>query len=310
MEPLVSIVVPVYNQGQYLDEALQSLLAQTYRNIEIIALDDGSTDATSEVLKKYTGRLYWESQSNIGQSGTLNKGWQMAKGELLSYLSGDDALLPEAIATSVDYLTRNPGAVLSYCDFTLIDPHSRPIRQVTTPDFNFRRMITDVICPPGPGPLFRRSAFEKAGLWDPQYRQMPDYDYWLRLGLQGEFVRIQQVLANFRVHVSSQTFSQASEDRAEEPVRIIQGFFENPAVPVGLQSLRAQALSRAYLVSAQLHVRSGRLGRGLQNIRRAIGLSPGSIVRRGSARMLVNAFVNRIGHRLLWNLKRLGTRSY
>jgi hypothetical protein len=138
---------------------------------------------------------------------------------------------------------------------------------------------------------------------------MPDYDYWLRLGLEGEFVRIPQVLANFRVHESSQTFSQMSEDRAEEPVRIIQGFFENPRVPTDLRSLRAQALSRAYLVSAQLYVRSGQLGRGLRNIQKAIGLSPGSIVREGSARMMVNAFVNRIGHRLLWNLRRLGTRS-
>lgn len=309
MDPLVSIVVPVYNQGQYLDEAVQSLLSQTYRHIEIIALDDGSTDTTPQVLTKYTGRLYWESHPNMGQSRTLNKGWQMAKGGLLSYLSGDDALLPEAIATSVEYLTRNPKNVLTYCDFNLIDPCSRIIRQVTTPDFNFQRMITDVICPPGPGPVFRRSAFQKAGLWDAQYRQMPDYDYWLRLGLEGEFVRIPQVLANFRVHESSQTFSQASEVRAEEPVRIIQGFFENPRVPAALRSLRAQALSRAYLVSAQLHVRSGRLGRGLRNIRQAIGLSPGSIVLEGSARMMVNAFVNRIGHRLLWNLKRFGTHS-
>jgi glycosyltransferase involved in cell wall biosynthesis len=309
MEPLVSIVLPVYNQGQYVDEAIQSLLAQIYRNIEIIALDDGSTDATPQVLAKYTDYLHWESHPNMGQSRTLNKGWQMAKGELLSYLSGDDTLLPEAIATSVDYLTRNPKAVLTYCDFNLIDPHSRPIRQVTTPDFNFQRMITDVICAPGPGPVFRRSAFEKAGLWDVQYRQMPDYDYWLRLGLEGEFARIPRVLANFRVHESSQTFSQASEDRAEEPVRIIQNFFENPRVPADLKRLRAPALSRAYFVSAQLHVRSGRLGRGLRNIRQAIGLSPRSIFREGSARMMVNALINRIGHRLLWNLKGLVSRS-
>lgn len=305
MEPLVSIVVPVYNQGQYLDEALQSLLAQTYRKIEIIVLDDGSSDTTPEVLKKYTGRLHWESQPNMGQSRTLNKGWQMAKGEFLSYLSGDDALLPDAIATSVNYLERNPKAVLTYCDFDLIDPHSRVVRQVTTPDFNFQDMITDVVCPPGPCPVFRREAFEKAGLWDAQFRQMPDYDYWLRLGLQGDFVRIPRVLAKFRVHESSQTFSQASEDRAEEPVRIIQGFFENPTVPDDLRSLRSQALSRAYLVSAQLHVRAGRFRMGLRNIRQAFRLSPGSLVRRGSARMMANAFVNRIGHRLLWNLKRL-----
>lgn len=309
MGPLVSVVVPVYNQGQYLDEAIQSLLAQTYQKIEIIVLDDGSTDTTPDVLRKYTGRLHWESHQNMGQSRTLNKGWQLAKGELLSYLSGDDSLLPEAIATSVDYLARNLRAVLTYCDFNLIDPHSRTIRQVTAPDFNFQRMITDVICPPGPGPVFRRSAFERAGLWDAQYRQMPDYDYWLRLGLEGEFVRIPRVLANFRVHESSQTFSKATEDRAEEPVRIIHGFFENPRVPADIMSLRAQAQSLAYLVSAQLHVRSGRFRRGLRNIRAAIRLSPGSIFRERSVRMMANAFVNRIGHRLLWNLKRLGTHS-
>lgn len=309
MGPLVSVVVPVYNQGPYLEEAIQSLLVQTYQNIEIIVLDDGSTDTTAQVLKKYTGRFHWENHQNMGQSRTLNKGWQMAKGEFLSYLSGDDSLLPEAIATSVNYLMSNPKVVMTYCDFNLIDPDSRIIRQVRTLDFNFQRMVTDVVCPPGPGPVIRRSAFERAGQWDAQYRQMPDYDYWLRLGLEGELVRIPQLLANFRVHESSQTFAQASEDRAEEPVRIIQGFFANPHVPIDLKSLRAHALSRAYLVSAQLHVRSGRLGRGMRNIRLAIGLSPGSIIRKGSARMMVNAFLNRFGHRLLWNFKRLGTHS-
>ena len=309
MEPLVSIVVPVYNQGRYLDQAIESLLAQTYPKIEIFVLDDGSTDTTPQVLKKYTGSIDWESHPNMGQSRTLNKGWQKAKGQLLSYLSGDDTLLPGAIALSVDYLERNKKAVLTYCDFNLIDPNSRIIRQVTTPDFDFRRMITDVISLPGPGAMFRRSAFERAGMWDSQYRQMPDYEYWLRLGLEGEFVRIPQVLANFRVHESSQTFSQMNEDRAEEPVRIIRGFFENPRLPAGLKNLRTKALSHAYLVSAQLHIRSGRLGRGLQNIRQAIALAPCSIIRARCVRMMVNAFVNRIGHRLLWNLRGLASRS-
>lgn len=303
MDPLVSIVVPVYNQGQYLDEALESLFAQTYPHIEIIVLDDGSSDTTPDVLKKYTGRLYWESHQNIGQSRTLNKGWQMAKGEFLSYLSGDDALLPDAIATSVEYLAANPKAVLTYGDFNLIDPDSRFIRRVITPDFDFHRMITDVVCPPGPGPLFRRSAFERAGLWDSRYRQMPDYEYWLRLGLEGEFVRIPRVLANFRVHPSSQTFSQTSDERAEEPVRIIGGFFEHPRLPADLKRLRTKAMSRAYLVSAQLHIRSGRFGSGWRHIRRAVSLSPGSIARAGSVRMMANALVNRIGHRLLWTLR-------
>src|SRR2546427_949305 len=151
MTPLVSVVVPVYNQGRYLEEAIQSVLTQTYRKLEIVVLDDGSTDETSDVLKKYGDRFHWESHPNMGQARTLNKGWQMVKGELLSYLSGDDVLLPDAIQTSVESLMKNPRAVLTHCDFNLIDPSSRVIRRVQTPDFNYQRMLTDVSCPPGPG---------------------------------------------------------------------------------------------------------------------------------------------------------------
>lgn len=308
MTPLVSIVIPAYNQGRYLEEAIQSIMAQAYPDIELIVLDDGSTDETQEVLKRHTGRFHWESHRNMGQAGTLNKGWQMAKGQLLSYLSADDMLLPEAVATSVEYLTANPQAVLTYCDFNLIDPSSRIIRRVKAPDFDYQRMLTDVTCQPGPGVVFRRSAFDAAGLWNTHLRQMPDYEYWLRLGLEGEFLRIPNVLANFRVHESSQTFSQTSEDRAEEPVHIISEFFESLRVPAELKKLRSQALSSAYLVSAQLHVRAGRYAAGLNNFRLALKLNPAHALRRGLVRTFMNAFVNRIGHRVLWNLKALVAR--
>ena len=186
--PLVSIVIPAYNLARYLDEAIESVLNQDYDNIELIALDDGSTDDTRQVLERYQGRFYWESQANIGQANTLNKGWKMSKGEILAYLSADDVLLPSAVSTSVSRLMENPDAVLTYCDFNLIDPDSSYIRRVKTPTFDYRKMLADVICPPGPGAFFTRIGFESAGLWNSSIRQMIDYEYWLRLGLQGQFL--------------------------------------------------------------------------------------------------------------------------
>ena len=307
-KPLVSVVIPAYNHARYVEEAIQSVLSQTYTNIELIVLDDGSTDDTPEILKRYSGRFYWESQPNMGQACTLNKGWQMARGELLSYFSADDVLLPDAISSAVEYLCANPNAVLTYCDFNLIDPSSKPIRKVFTPAFDYKRMLVDVTCPPGPGVVFRRSAFEAVGLWNANLRQMPDYEYWLRLGLEGQFIRIPTVLAGFRVHESSQTFSQTSDERAEEPVRIIAHFFDSARVPAELKKLKDQSLSSAHLVSAQLHVRAGRYRKGLNSFGHALSLYPANIFRLGMARMVLNALLNRMGHRVLWRLKAFARR--
>jgi glycosyltransferase involved in cell wall biosynthesis len=83
--PLVTIITPAYNQGEYLAETLDSMLAQDYPALEYKVLDDGSTDTTPAVLASYTGRVDWERQANMGQSRTLNKGWQAAKGDYLGY---------------------------------------------------------------------------------------------------------------------------------------------------------------------------------------------------------------------------------
>jgi glycosyltransferase involved in cell wall biosynthesis len=188
--PPVSIVIPAYNHAGYLDEAIQSVLAQDYPNIELIVLDDGSSDATPEVLRKYSGRFHWETHHNMGQAATLNKGWKMAKGDILGYLGADDLPLPGCVRAAVEVLEAGPDLVLTYCDFELIDPHSHFIRTVCAEEFDYRKMVADFVCAPGPGVFFRRAAFERAGGWDPSLRQMPDYECWLRLGLVGTFKRI------------------------------------------------------------------------------------------------------------------------
>ena len=302
--PLVSIVIPAYNHGNYLDAAIRSVLEQDYPRVELIVIDDGSTDNSRDVLIKYAGQFHFESQSNSGQVATLNRGWLMSRGEILAYLSADDLLLQGAIRRAVCCLEQNPDAVLTYCDFNLIDPHSAVVRRVATPEFDYLEMATQFVCAPGPGAFFRRSAFERAGCWDPGYQQMLDYEYWLRLGLCGRFVRIPEVLAAYRVHPGSQTFAASSEIRPGEPVTIIERYFDRADIPADVRPFRKQALGNAHLRSAHLNIRVGNYRAGMTELRHAFDLWPANLFTLYSLRLLVNAVFNRAGHRALWVVRR------
>ena len=257
--PLVTIVVPSYNHARHLSAAIDSVLAQNYPRVELIVIDDGSTDDSRAVLERYGGRFRWEVQPNAGQAATLNKGWAQAHGEILSYLSADDRLLPHAVSSAVTHLQSEPHAIMAYGDFNLVDEHGRMIRPVHAPDFSYFDLVVRTVCAPGPGVFFTRRAFEATGGWNAAFRQWPDYEFWLRLGLQGPFVRVPHVLAEFRVHDASQTFARLPFERAEEPVHALSEYYaRSAALPPDIRAAKARALSSAYLASAQLHFRSAR----------------------------------------------------
>lgn len=304
--PLVSVVIPTYNHVSYLKQAVDSVLKQDYPNIELIVLDDGSTDGTRDVLESYGSRIYWESHRNMGQSSTLNKGWSMSKGDILAYLSADDLLLPRAVTRSVECLLSHPEAVLSYCDFNLIDPGSRVVRRVTTPEYSYMEMVTKFICAPSAGAFFWRGPFLKTGGWNVKFHRFPDYDCWLRLGLQGQFVRIPELLAAFRVHDGSQSFSETPVDRAEEALRVISGLYDLPDLPVEVLAVKKQAMGNAHLLVAQLHLRAGRYLMACREMASAARLSPGSLWSVRFLRMFVNGLFNRYVHKILWGFRSHG----
>jgi glycosyltransferase involved in cell wall biosynthesis len=293
--PLVSVVIPAYNHADYLDEAIRSVLDQDYPNVELIVLDDGSTDDTSEVLEKYTGRFYWETQENMGQYATLDKGWRMSEGEVLAYLSADDVLLPNAIGTSVRHLFANPDAVLTYCDYYLIDASSSVIRKVRAPEFDYKEMVAKLICSPGPGAFFLRSAYDATGEWDASLRQIGDYDYWIKLGLRGRFVKIPEMLAALRVHEGSQTFAATDEGKSEEYVRVISDYYETQPVPPDVLAAKDEALSNARIFAARAHLRSKRYLLGLHRLYEGLSLYPKNLSVR-TARILAHGLFNHVRH--------------
>jgi len=281
------------------------VLFQDYSRIELIVLDDGSTDDTKTVLADYAGRFHYESHANMGQARTLNKGWKISKGEVLSYLAADDFLLPGAVRTSVEKLIANPEIVLAYCDFNVVDPKSRVLRRVRAPEFSYRDLAVEIICQPGPGVFFRRDAFERAGFWDGLLRRIPDYEYWLRLGLEGAFARIPKILAAYRVHDRSQSFAPVSASGAEEIVNVMSAYFRGTRLPPEIAQTEPEAMSNAHIMAARQHLHSSRYLAALKHMERAFALYPYAYLRLRTWQLLAKGLLNRIAYKLLWQFKRV-----
>lgn len=292
--PLVSIVTPAYNQAEYLAETIESVLAQDYPNIEYIVMDDGSTDATPEVIKRYKGRITSERHENVGQARTLNRGWAASTGLLIGYLSSDDRLERHAVTRLVQAFAENPNAAVSYGDFALIDTLGRRFRTVRTEEFDLERLTVNLVCQPGAGALFRREVFEQAKGWTEHLRQVPDFEFWLRASNFGQFVHVPEVLADYRVHEGSASFQPTIFERSMEIVGVMESFWAG-------RSGRAIdcSMATAHLIAAKSHLQSGRVVTGASQWIQALKRDPPTALRPEAWQMLFSGLLRRIAYR--WN---------
>lgn len=303
--PLVSIVISSYNYARYLPEAIDSVLAQDYPNVELIVLDDGSTDETRRVLEAYSLDLFYrETQENMGETRTLNKGWRMSRGSILAKLSADDVLLPGAVRSAVEHLRTNPDTVLTYCDFEVLDEDSNVIRRVTAPEVSYRDMVVRFVCPPGPGSFFRRKAFEAVGGWDERFRRLNDQEFYLRLGLRGRFRKIPEVLAGYRLHGGSQSFAEGDERAAQEFLHLISEYYATQEVPPEVMAGKREAFGNAHVQMARAHFVRRRYAKGLAEVAKALRSSPGNVLRPDKARVLLHGLFPRSWYGLFVRLVR------
>lgn len=235
--PLVSIIIPVYNGADYLREAIDSALAQTYPNIEVIVVNDGSTDGgmTEEIALSYGEKIRYFRKENGGVSSALNRGIREMTGEYFSWLSHDDVFYPDKTAVQVACLRDFGGGVILYGDYDLIDQGSqfvgaRRVRQTAPGTIYFALIMEGAVN--GCTVLVPRSCFAEVGVFDEKLRTSQDFDMWFRLAGKYGFRHIAKPLFKSRIHPGQGSLTIASH-LAEQNVLYINALREvagNPAL--------------------------------------------------------------------------------
>lgn len=248
----VTVVTPVYNGAAYIEETLLSVLEQNYPQFEYIVVDDGSTDDTAAIVQKYAGRLTLLSQPNSGESAAVNAGLAAASYDLTCIVNADDLILPGLITAAAGALDSDPAVVAIYPDWRMIDEHGKTIASTQTREFDYRMMLEEHYCIPGPGTIFRRSAFGDEPVRSSGFPLNGDFEAWLRLGLKGPMKRLPQVFACWRRHAEGASLSNRSRALARDRIRVIDSIFARSDLVPEVASQKAQSLSAAYYFAAIL----------------------------------------------------------
>jgi glycosyltransferase involved in cell wall biosynthesis len=208
--PIVSVLMPVYNAERYIEEALESVLNQTFENFEVITVNDGSTDGTLDILRRFEqqdARIRVVSRPNTGIVGALNDGLAVARGEFIARLDADDIALPERFSKQVDYLQNHPECVVVGSFVLLIDSDGNALHVMNL--MQTHEEIDPVHIAGGawqivhPAVMIRKSAMEQIGGYRDGFPSAEDVDLFMRLAERGEVVNLPIVLTKYRQHLSS-----------------------------------------------------------------------------------------------------------
>lgn len=207
-QPLVSIVTPSFNQGHFIRATIESVLSQDYPNIEYIIMDGGSKDATAAVAAEYASRLQFISEKDRGQSHAINKGFHLAKGEVVSWLNSDDVILPGAVNVAAEALQKDPLLGAVYGEGYLIDYDGKvKNRFPATEPFNLWKLVylSDYILQQTV--YFRRSVFAELGYLDESLHWGMDWDILIRIGKRYPMRYLPEYMGSLREYGEAKTFS-------------------------------------------------------------------------------------------------------
>ncbi|MCL0076730.1 glycosyltransferase [Dehalococcoidia bacterium] len=277
-KPLVSIVTPSYNKGAFIEETILSVKNQTYPRVEHIVIDGGSTDNTVDVIKKYEGtyNMQWVSEPDEGQSAAINKGWRKAEGEILAYLNADDAYMPCAIETVVEFLNDHPEIGMVYGDCNIVNECTEVVDRCPAREFDIKEMIRGRNLVPQPATFFRRAILDQIGYLDSDLDMAMDFDYWIRIGLKFKVRYIPQLIANFRMCPGTKSVSEAHKFGPEH-LYIVDKIFSNAELPEELKSLRRQAFSYAHFSVGLSYWSQRQIRQAIKHLIKSVRLYPGQL---------------------------------
>lgn len=219
-EPLISVVMPVYNARTYLVHAMASIIEQTHRDWELICVNDGSTDASGDMLEWFAQqdtRIRVVHQANTGIVGALNAGCSLAKAPLICRMDQDDVALPNRLQMQLDHLRRNPACTVVGGAILEMDSDGDPLaisRLAVEHEQIVEQLLTRRTGHFHPTTMFRAEAFEAVGGYRGQYEWVEDHDLWLRLAQRGQLANLRDVVLCYRQHAQSICWQRSAQQRS------------------------------------------------------------------------------------------------
>lgn len=257
MNPLVSIIIPSYNMGGLVVRAVESVLNQTYKEIEIIVVDDGSTDDTRLQLEPYKERITYLYKTNGGVCSARNAGLRQAKGEYLGLLDSDDCYMPEKVQRCLDFLQKNTDYGFVHTDIYFVDRDGEVLGRSNHPKSRHIGWITDKLLMgnfiANPTNFFRRECYERCGGYEEALFPPGDWDLWLRISRYYKIGYIDMPLSKYSV-ISNSCFNDLERTRREEKW-VLDNFFKDGQRWNGLT--KAKAYSEFHIRNAQCYFVKG-----------------------------------------------------
>lgn len=250
----VSVLIPTYNRARYLAEAVNSALNQTYRDSEVIIVDDGSEDETAGIVSTFSdARVRYIYQSNRGVSAALNTAWHAARGAYCAMLGSDDVWLPILLQELVPSLDSDPSLGFVYGRARGMDPHGNPLSQILGvspkfPDNGLKSLLYgDTVC--GIACVFRRECIQRVGGFNESLVANEDWDLWIRIAEQYRFVYCNKILAQYRIHPNSLTGGKSPYlgRLVHDRVALIENYYARPNLSSDALQVESLARRNVYL---------------------------------------------------------------
>ncbi|MBK9050653.1 MAG: glycosyltransferase [Chloroflexi bacterium] len=269
--PLVSVIIPTYNHARFVVQAVQSVLAQTYPHVEVIVVDDGSTDGTVQVLEPWAGRIRVVRQNNAGVSAARNHGFALAQGTYLTFLDADDLFLPDKLTRDVALLEGDLAVGMAYCSWRYVAEDGEQVLGELRPQ-KAGHLLEDLLlrrfhCVPGAATI-RREALERVGLFAEHCPAAADTDLWVRLAYAGyTFACVDEPLFLYRSVSDSMSRQIARQERDE--FNRLDAFFATPDLRAEVQALQSQAYAILTYEYASKYFHQGDRVKGQDYLRQA-----------------------------------------
>ena len=293
--PAVSVCVITYNKADTLPEAIDSVLRQSYRDLEVLVVDDGSTDDTAARMRPYGDRVRYLPKTNGGTGSARNLGIAQARGEFVAFLDGDDLWLPRKLETQMAAFQREPSILAVQCGACCVDARLKEVVEIRRCDparDSLRNFLLFDNLPAFSSTLVaRKRAFELVGGFGEDLVILSDWDMACRLARVGILRSVPEILVLYRQYPKNQ--SRDVGIHLEPGVRSLERFFSNPSLEPSLRTRAPQVLARFYAMLAGGYSRNGEWKQAVAWAAKAVRTSP---------RVLpyVSGFPVRAARRLLW----------